>query len=132
MFNQDYIICLNVTHEGIILDFLSDVQVIIDTATVRDEDYDSFLTVLSNIIIQHNEKGELAYRDTIFRNNWLYNLPSMVYWASIGYISALEEKREDIPVIASKLAERLSKVNDSIGLMVLYNPEFGNDKTKLN
>ena len=132
MFTQDYIICINTTHEGIMLDFLGDIQRIIDNATEKDEDYDSFLSVLTNIIMQHNDNGELAYKDTIFRNNWLYSLPSMVYWASIGYISALEGGREDIPSIASKLAGRLSKVNESISLMVLYSSDLGDNNTMLN
>ena len=114
------------------LDFLGDIQRIIDNATEKDEDYDSFLSVLTNIIMQHNDNGELAYKDTIFRNNWLYSLPSMVYWASIGYISALEGRREDIPSIASKLAGRLSKVNESISLMVLYSSDLGDNNTMLN
>ena len=132
MFNQDYIVCLNTTHEIIIMDFLSDVQSIIDNATENDQDYDSFLNVLANIILHHNESGEMAYKDTIFRNNWLYNLPSMIYWASIGYVSVLPGKNDDITVTATKLAIRLAEVNESIGRMILYNPNFDDDKTLLN
>lgn len=132
MFSQDYIVCLNTTHEIIMMDFLSDVQSIIDNATENDQDYDSFLNVLANIILHHNESGEMAYKDTIFRNNWLYNLPSMIYWASIGYVSVLPGKNDDITVTATKLAIRLAEVNESIGRMILYNPNFDDDKTLLN
>ena len=132
MFDQNYLICLNATHETIMLDFLNDIQAIIDVATERDEDYDSFLNILANIIMHHNENGEMAYRDTIFRNNWLYNLPSMVYWASIGYISGIRDKNEDLPSVASKLAVRLARVNDSIGRMILYDSNFDNDDVILN
>lgn len=114
------------------MDFLADVQSIIDDATEKDDDYDSFLNILANIILNHNERGEMAYKDTVFRNNWLYNLPSMVYWASLGYISVLRGKTEDITTIATKLAIRLENVNDSIGRMILLNPSFDDDKTLLN
>tara|TARA_R100000781_G_C4015413_1_gene105167 strand:+ start:176 stop:523 length:348 start_codon:yes stop_codon:yes gene_type:complete len=114
------------------LDFLSDVQVIIDDATDNDKDYESFLNVLANIIVQHNENGEMAYKDTIFRNNWLYNLPSMIYWASIGYVSILKNKKEDTTFTATKLALRLAEVNDSIGRLILFDPKFDSDKTLLN
>ena len=114
------------------MEFLSDIQSIIDNATKRDEDYDSFLNVLANIILHHNESGEMAYKDTIFRNNWLYNLPSMIYWASIGYVSVLPGKNDDITVTATKLAIRLAEVNESIGRMILCNPNFDDDKTLLN
>ena len=132
MFSQDYIVCLNTTHEIIMMDFLSDVQSIIDNATENDQDYDSFLNVLANIILHHNESGEMAYKDTIFRNNWLYNLPSMIYWASIGYVSVLPGKNDEITVTATKLAIRLAEVNESIGRMILCNPNFDDDKTLLN
>ena len=132
MLNQDYIICLNSSHESIILDFLKDVQGIIDDATEDDSDYDSFLNVLTNIIMQHNENGEMAYKDTIFRNNWLYNLPSMIYWASLGYVSILKNKNEDIVFITTKLAIKLDEVNLSIGRMILYDDGIDNDKTLLN
>lgn len=120
MFNQDYIICINTAHESIMLEFLNDIQIIIDDATEKDEDYDSFLNILANIIMNHNESGDMAYRDTIFRNNWLYNLPSMVYWASIGYVSALSNKNVSTPMVASRLAVRLARVNDSISRMILF------------
>ncbi|QDP66774.1 MAG: hypothetical protein GOVbin5978_50 [Prokaryotic dsDNA virus sp.] len=132
MFHQNYIVCLNNAHEAIMLDFLSDVQGIIDDATTNDKDYESFLNVLANIISKHNENGEMAYKDTIFRNNWLYNLPSMIYWASIGYVSVLKNKKEDITFTATKLALKLADVNDKIGMMILFNSEFDNDKTLLN
>tara|TARA_R110000796_G_scaffold60332_3_gene139523 strand:- start:2504 stop:2902 length:399 start_codon:yes stop_codon:yes gene_type:complete len=132
MLNENYIICLNTSHEAIIMDYLSDVQKIIDNSTESDEDYDSFLNVLANIIMQHNEKGEMAYKDTIFRNNWLYNLPSMVYWASLGYVSILKDKTEDVSTIATRLAIELAKVNDSIGRLILFDPNFDDDKTLLN
>ena len=102
------------------LDFLNDIQGIIDDATEKDKDYDSFLNILANIIMQHNENGDIAYRDTIFRNNWLYSLPSMVYWASIGYISALSHKNVSTAMVASRLAVRLARVNDSISRMILF------------
>jgi len=132
MFNQNYIICLNSAHEIIMLDYLSDVQAIIDDATDNDKDYESFLNILANIIMQHNENGEMAYKDTIFRNNWLYNLPSMIYWASIGYVSILKNKKEDTTFTATKLALRLAEVNDNIGRLILFDPKFDEDKTLLN
>lgn len=119
-------------HESIMLDYLNDVQSIIDNATLRDEDYDSFLNILANIIMYHNEHGEMAYKDTIFRNNWLYNLPSMIYWASVGYVSGLRDKNNDLQFVASKLAIRLEKVNDSIGRMILFDANFDNDDVILN
>jgi len=132
MLKQDYIICLNSAHESIILDFLADIQYIIDDATEDDYDYDSFLNILTKIIIQHNENGEMAYQDTIFRNNWLYNLPSMIYWASLGYVSILKNKKEDVMFITTKLSVRLDEVNLSIGKMILYNSNLDNDETLLN
>lgn len=132
MFYQQHIICLNLAHETIILDFLNDIQGIIDEATERDEDYESFLNVLANIIVHHNENGEMAYRDTLFRNNWLYTLPSMIYWASIGYVSGLSDLNASQQMIASRLAVRLARVNDSIGRMILFDTTLDNEKVILN
>lgn len=132
MFKQNYIICLNSAHEAIMLDFLNDIQAIIDDATTDDKDYDCFLNILANIIMQHNENGEMAYKDTIFRNNWLYNFPSMIYWASIGYVCVLKNKKEDTTFTATKLALKLAEVNDSIGRFILYESQFDEDKTLLN
>jgi hypothetical protein len=56
----------------------------------------------------------------------------MIYWASIGYISGIRDKNEDLPSVASKLAIRLARVNDSIGRMILYDSNFDNDDVILN
>tara|TARA_R110000796_G_scaffold209835_1_gene326109 strand:+ start:77 stop:475 length:399 start_codon:yes stop_codon:yes gene_type:complete len=132
MINQNFIICLNSSHEAIIIDYLNSVQHIIDEATDSDEDYDCFLDVLANIIMKHNVDGEMAYSDTIFRNNWLYSLPSMIYWASLGYISILKNNNEGLEVTAKRLAKKLDEVNDDIGRVILFYPEFDDDKTLLN
>lgn len=132
MINQNFIICLNSPHEGVIMDYINDIQGIIDEATESEEDFDSFLDVLANIIMKHNADGEMAYKDTIFRNNWLYNLPSMIYWASLGYISILKNNVEGVDAVAKKLAIKFDGVNDDIGKIILYYPNFDDDKTLLN
>lgn len=132
MYNENYIVCLNYTHESIILEYLADIQDIIDEITLKDENYDSFLNVLANIIINHNENGELAYKDTIFRNNWLYTLPSMVYWAALGYVSGFTNERGDISIIATKLHNNLVLVNDKIGRMIISYHSINETNTDLN
>lgn len=132
MYNENYIVCLNYTHESIILEYLADIQDIIDEITLKDENYDSFLNVLANIIINHNENGELAYKDTIFRNNWLYTLPSMVYWAALGYVSGFTNERGDIRIIATKLHNNLVLVNDKIGRMIISYHSINETNTDLN
>ena len=77
MYNENEIFCLNRWHEDIVLDYLSDVQDIIDMSTADDDDYEAFLDVLTQIIMVHNENGEDSYLDTIFRSEWLYALPNI-------------------------------------------------------
>lgn len=131
MINQKYILCLNSAHESIVLDFFHDIQEIIDNATEKDDDYHSFLSVLTTIILRHNERGEVAYKDTIFRNNWLYDLPSMVYWASLGYVSVLKNKNEDIILITARLSARLDEVNLNIDRMILSEGDSDENETGL-
>ena len=49
MYNENEIFCLNRWHEDIVLDYLSDVQDIIDMSTADDDDYEAFLDVLTQI-----------------------------------------------------------------------------------
>jgi len=132
MYNENEIFCLNRWHEGIVLEYLSDIQSIIDMSTAEDDDYEAFLDVLTQIIIVHNQNGEDSYLDTIFRSEWLYSLPNMVYWAALGYLAVLPKNEEEIDIIVTKLAKRLTKVNERIGKMVLINPFVDGDKTILN
>tara|TARA_R110001632_G_scaffold105752_2_gene215288 strand:- start:8583 stop:8981 length:399 start_codon:yes stop_codon:yes gene_type:complete len=132
MYNENEIFCLNRWHEDIVLDYLSDVQDIIDMSTADDDDYEAFLDVLTQIIMVHNENGEDSYLDTIFRSEWLYALPNMVYWAALGYLAVIPKDEGQINIIVTKLAKRLTKVNDRIGKMVLINPFIDGDKTILN
>jgi len=132
MYSEYEIFCLNRWHEEIVLDYLSDVQAIIDTSTADDDTYEAFLDVLTQIIIVHNKNGEDSYLDTIFRSDWLYSLPNMVYWAALGYLAVLPKDEEEIDVIVTRLAKRLTKVNNRIGKMVLINPFVDGDKTIMN
>ena len=132
MYSEYEIFCLNRWHEEIVLDYLSDVQAIIDTSTADDDTYEAFLDVLTQIIVVHNKNGEDSYLDTIFRSDWLYSLPNMVYWAALGYLAVLPKDEEEIDVIVTRLAKRLTKVNNRIGKMVLINPFVDGDKTIMN
>lgn len=131
MINQNFIICLNSSHEAIVVDYLNSIQGIIDDVTESDEDFDSFLDVLANIIMKHNSGGEMAYNDITFRSNWLYSLPSMIYWAALGYVSILKNNNQGVELTAKRLARKLDDVNEDIGIMILLCPDF-DDKTLLN
>jgi hypothetical protein len=131
MNNDNTILCLDELHEKILISYLSDIQDIIDDITIEDEKYDSFLEIMSQIIVIHNENGTKSYLDGVLRDNWLYSLPNMVYWASLGYISSLGLNKEDLTYIIKKISNRLSITIETIKNMSLISPLF-NDKTLLN
>ena len=54
------------------------------------------------------------------------------YWAALGYLAVIPKDEGQINIIVTKLAKRLTKVNDRIGKMVLINPFIDGDKTILN
>lgn len=131
--DKDYpILCANGHHEDIILHFLAGVQRIIDDATVEDEHYDNFLDVLSKIIEVHNESGLTAFKDSVFRKDWYFSLPEMVYWACLGYISSLSVEPSGLTTILKKLNERLRRTHNEIEVMILIDPYLGSDETILN
>tara|TARA_B110000858_G_scaffold2551_1_gene2869 strand:+ start:6936 stop:7334 length:399 start_codon:yes stop_codon:yes gene_type:complete len=132
MYSENEIFCLNRYHEEIILDYLSDIQMIIDMSTAEDDDYEAFLDVLTQIIMVHNNNGEDEYLDTIFRSEWLYSLPNMVYWAALGYLAVIPKDDDQINAIVTKLSKRLTKVNNRISNMILIHPFVDGDKTILN
>jgi len=132
MYSKNEIFCLNKFHEEIVLDYLADIQEIIDVSTADDDDYEAFLDVLTQIIMVHNNNGEDEYLDTIFRSEWLYSLPNMVYWAALGYLAVIPKDEEEIDVIVTKLSKRLRKVNNRIGNMLLIHPFVDGDKTIMN
>ena len=132
MYSENEIFCLNMYHEQIVLDYLGEMQDVIDEITERDENNESFLDCLTQIILVHNRNGEKAYLDTIFRSEWVYTLPSMVYWAALGYIAVLPKRRTKIDDIVSVLSTKLTKVNRKLERMVLIAPFFENDATYLN
>tara|TARA_B100001094_G_C18055641_1_gene732336 strand:- start:731 stop:1096 length:366 start_codon:yes stop_codon:yes gene_type:complete len=119
-------------HEEIVLDYLGDMQAIIDLITEKDDNYESFLDVLTQIIVVHNKNGEKAYLDTIFRSEWIYSLPSMVYWAALGYIAVLPREDGEIDEIVLKLSRKLMRVNRRLGQMILMKPYTEDDNTYLN
>ena len=132
MYSENEIFCLNRYHEEIILDYLSDIQMIIDMSTAEDDDYEAFLDVLTQIIMVHNNNGEDEYLDTIFRSEWLYSLPNMVYWAALGYLAVIPKDDDQINAIVTKLSKRLTKVNNRISNMILIHPFVDGDNTILN
>jgi hypothetical protein len=131
MIENNILLCLNKAHENIILSFLQDIQSIIDDITIKDEDYEGFINILAEIITTHNENGLKAYSDELFRDDWVYSLPNMVYWAALGYLSALSMEKTSLVKTISKLSNRLSITTQSIENMALIYPLYY-DKTILN
>ena len=132
MEKENPIICANGHHEDIILHFLAGVQNIVDEASVKDEDYENFLDVLTQIIEVHNENGLIAFKDSVFRDTWFFSLPEMVYWASLGYLSSLNIEADNLPKVLKKLHKRLRKTYGEIEIMILIYPHLEMDETYLN
>tara|TARA_R110002074_G_scaffold1973_3_gene11876 strand:+ start:3349 stop:3750 length:402 start_codon:yes stop_codon:yes gene_type:complete len=88
------IYCLNKRHTSIILDFLSDIEDIIEEL---EEDYEnsSFYIVIEKIVEYHNAMGALVMKSNIPKQEWYLSLPNNIYWASIGYLSSLDEENEE-------------------------------------
>ena len=126
------IICANGHHEDIILHFLAGVQNIVDEASVKDEDYENFLDVLAQIIEVHNENGLIAFKDSVFRNDWFFSLPEMVYWACLGYLSSLRLESDNLPNVLKKLHKRLKRTYGEIEIMILIYPHLEMDEKYLN
>ncbi len=132
MKGESDIFCMNMGHQGIILEYLSEIQDLMDRISLNDEEYDEFLSVLADIIDVHNEQGVYAYTDTFIRDKWFYSLPNMVYWASLGYLCGIEKKHLNIDKVVVKLSKILVKTVSRLERMVLINPGPENDKTILN
>jgi len=126
------VICINLRHEKIIIKYLQEIQALMDKITIEDESYEEFLCVLADIIVIHNENGVYAYNDPFVRSEWFYTLPNMVYWASLGYLCAIEKKHLDIDKVIVRLSKILVKTIKELDKMVLINPSHDNDKTLLN
>lgn len=126
------IFCMNLRHQGIIVEYLQEIQSLMDRITVEDEDYEEFLVVLAEIIEVHNETGSYAYKDSLMRDKWFYTLPNMVYWAALGYLCAIEREHLNIDKVIVKLSKILIKTMKKLEKMALINPGCDNDKTLLN
>jgi hypothetical protein len=126
------IFCMNLSHRGIVLQYLGEIQRLMDKITIKDDNYDEFLDVLADIIEMHNEQGAYAYSDPFVRDKWFYSLPNMVYWASMGYLAAIDKKHLNMDAVVVKLSRILIKTIEKLEKMVLINPGFDNDKTLLN
>ena len=126
------IYCMNTTHQEIILDYLGDIQALMDRITLEDETYDVFLDTLAAIIEVHNEQGTYVYRDPLLRNEWFFNLPNMVYWACLGYLAGIETSHLNIDKVIGKISKMLISTIQKLETMALVNPSYENDKTLLN
>jgi hypothetical protein len=126
------ILCMNLRHQGIILEYLQEIQSLMDRITIEEENYDEFLGVLADIIMVHNETGSYAYKDPLTRDKWFYTLPNMVYWAALGYICAIEKEHLNIDKVIVKLSKILIKTIKRLEKMALINPSYDNDETILN
>lgn len=126
------IYCMNMSHQSIILDYLSQIQALMDKITLEDEDYEEFLSILATMIEMHNEQGSYAYKDVFYRQKWFYSLPNMVYWACMGYMCGIETKHLKMEVVILKLSKILVKTIKRLDKMALINPGFDNDETILN
>ena len=126
------IFCMNLSHQSIVLDYLSEIQSLMDRITLEDDQYEEFLGILAAMIDVHNEQGTYAYKDAIFRQKWFYSLPNMVYWASLGYLCGIETTHINIENVIKKMSKILIKTVKKLDKMVLINPGFDNDETILN
>ena len=132
MDNQDDIYCMNITHQEIILDYLSDIQALMDKITLEDDNYDVFLDTITSIIEVHNEQGSYVYKDPLLRNEWFFSLPNMVYWACLGYLAGIDTSHLNMDKVIGRVAKMLLNTITKLENMALVNPSYENDKTLLN
>ena len=126
------ILCMNFRHQDIILDYLSEMQALMDKISLEDEEYEDFLSILTTMIEIHNEQGSYAYKDAFFRQKWFYSLPNMVYWACLGYLCGIETSHLRVENVIKKMSKILIKTIKKLETMALINPGEDNDKTLLN
>jgi len=132
MRGEQDIFCINMGHQGIVLEYLSEMQDLLDKISLNDEDYDEFLEIMTVIIEVHNDNGSYVYADPLLRESWYFSLPNMVYWASMGYIAGIETKHVNMDKVVLKMSKILMKTIKKLEKLVLVNPSFSNDKTLLN
>jgi len=126
------IYCMNNKHKEIILDYLNQMQGLMDRVTLDDDAYEDFLTVLAEMIDMHNENGAYAYQDALYRQTWFYSLPNMVYWACLGYMCGIDTEHLKMDKVILKMSKILIKTTARLERMALINPGLDNDKTLLN
>ena len=126
------IFCMNMSHQAIILEYLGQMQDLMDKVTLSDNDYEEFLTVLADMIEMHNEQGAYAYQDVFYRQKWFYSLPNMVYWACMGYMCGIETGHLKMEGVILRMSKILVKTMAKLEKMALISPGFDNDETILN
>ena len=129
---ENDIFCMNLTHQAIIMSYLGDMQDLMDKITIEDDNYEEFLVLLSDLIDLHNEQGLMAYKDALYRQDWFFSLPNMVYWACLGYLCGIETEHLKVENVIKKMSKILIRTIKKLERMALISPGFDNDKTILN
>jgi predicted transglutaminase-like cysteine proteinase len=125
------ILCLDKKHQGVLFNFLEEIQTYVDEITQNDDDFDIFLNVLEELIRKHNENVVFSFLDRKREEKWLKQLPNMVYWAVIGYMYLIKVDLCDLMDTIEKVNNLVNETLDKIEDMNISGP-FHTIKIGLN
>tara|TARA_Y100000401_G_C8315671_1_gene222254 strand:+ start:927 stop:1325 length:399 start_codon:yes stop_codon:yes gene_type:complete len=106
--NDIKVMCVNKTHEYIIVHFLEQIQLYIDDITDKDEDFDVFSNVLRELVAKSNNNVIFSFLGGHFTEDWINQLPMTVYYAVVGYMHLIRVDLHD-------LIDTTEKLNSLIG-----------------
>ena len=125
------ILCLDKKHQGVLFNFLEEIQTYIDEITQNDDDFDIFLNVLQELIRKHNENVVFSFLGAEKEKEWLMELPRMVYFAVIGYMHLIKVDLCDLMDTVEKVNNLVNETLDEIEDMTISGP-FHTIKIGLN
>ena len=96
MSEQIKIMCANKTHQEVIVHYIEQIQLYIDDITQKDEDYDVFINVLTELVEKSNKNVIFSFLGGEYTKAWLTELPTTIYYAVVGYMHLIEVSLFDL------------------------------------
>ena len=116
MSEQIKIMCANKTHQEVIVHYIEQIQLYIDDITQKDEDYDVFINVLTELVEKSNKNVIFSFLGGEYTKAWLTELPTTIYYAVVGYMHLIEVSLLDLIDTTEKLnylvSETLRELED--------------------
>ncbi|MBV20063.1 MAG: hypothetical protein CL870_03080 [Cytophagia bacterium] len=117
------ILCANKTHQEIICHYIEQIQLYIDEITKRDEDFDVFINVLTELVQKSNKDAIFSFLGEDYKENWLNQLPMTIYYAVIGYMHLIEVSLLDLIDTTEKLNNLVSETLEDLDFLEVDNSD---------